>query len=354
MVAYSFTNKKDLRLMEKRVKPVRADDFVACQEVRPSKPVPNLADDLRDGLFCTPRSLPPKYFYDAAGSALFDRICNQPEYYLTRAEDALLAQYASEIIDIVRPARIVEFGSGASRKTRRLLDACGGQGCFPTYAPLDVCHTMLLETGRRLMQEYSWLRVQALVGDYSAGLAHFPAQGGTNLVLFLGSTIGNFEAAQALEFLNELRTFMDEGDWLLLGADRIKPPHLLHAAYNDRAGLTACFNLNMLRVINKRSGANFDLGAFHHYAHFNPLARRIEMYVLPSRPQRVCFPLLAELLHLAEGEPIRTEISRKFTHQGLEQLLSEAGFRVEVHYETQHPAFSLALAQPARGYRGGP
>ncbi|MGH8613869.1 MAG: L-histidine N(alpha)-methyltransferase [Gammaproteobacteria bacterium] len=340
--------------MEKRAKPVRADDFLACQEVRPSKPVPNLADDLRDGLFCTPRSLPPKYFYDAAGSALFDRICDRPEYYLTRAEDALLAQYASEIIDIVRPARIVEFGSGASRKTRRLLDACGGQGCFPTYAPLDVCHTMLLETGRRLIQEYSWLRVHALVGDYSAGLAHFPAKGGTNLVLFLGSTIGNFEAAQALEFLNELRTFMDEGDWLLLGADRIKPPHLLHAAYNDRAGLTACFNLNMLRVINKRSGANFDLEAFHHYAHFNPLARRIEMYVLPSRPQRVCFPLLGELLHLAEGEPIRTEISRKFTHQGLEQLLSETGFRVEVHYETQHPAFSLALAQPVPGHRGGP
>ena len=134
---------------------------------------------------------------------------------------------------------------------------------------------MLVETGRLLIQEHRWLRVQALVGDYSAGLARLPANGGTDLLLFLGSTIGNFEEPEALEFLSELHTFIDDGDWLLIGADRIKPPHLLHAAYNDAARLTACFNLNVLRVINKRSGANFDLETFHHYAYFNPLARRI-------------------------------------------------------------------------------
>ncbi|MGH8624056.1 MAG: L-histidine N(alpha)-methyltransferase [Gammaproteobacteria bacterium] len=339
--------------MDKRAKLWRADNSLTWEEVRPSAAKSSLADDLRKGLFSKPRSLPPKYFYDATGSTLFERICDRPEYYLTRTEDSLLARHAPEIIDIVRPHRIVEFGSGASRKTRRLLDACHKQGCFPTYAPFDVCQTMLVETGRLLIQEHRWLRVQALVGDYSAGLAQLPANGGTDLLLFLGSTIGNFEEPEALEFLSELHTFMDDGDWLLIGADRIKPPHLLHAAYNDAAGLTACFNLNMLRVINKRSGTNFDLETFHHYAYFNPLARRIEMYLLPSRPQRVCFPLLGETLHLAEGEPIRTEISRKFTHQGLEQLLSEAGFRVELHYETEHPAFSLALARPARGHKGG-
>lgn len=315
--------------------------------VAPSRASASLAEDARAGLFARPRSLPPKYFYDAAGSQLFDRICDTPEYYLTRAEAALLACYARDIIDRTRPAQILELGSGVSRKTRHLFDACSVLRCHPEYRPFDVCQEMLIEAGTALLQEYDWLRVNALVGDYLAGLDNLPAAGGPALVAFLGSTIGNFEEEEAVGFLREVRALLGPDDRMLLGADRVKAPAALHAAYNDAAGLTARFNLNVLEVLNRELGADFDRGAFRHYAHYNPRRARMEMYLVAGRAQRVRFSALDEVLDLAEGEAIRTEVSRKFTRGALEALLEAAGFAVERHYEADGEAFSLVLARPA-------
>jgi len=314
--------------------------------VAPSRESTTLVQDARAGLFARPRSLPPKYFYDAAGSQLFDRICDTPEYYLTRAEAGLLARHGRDIIDRTRPVHILELGSGVSRKTRHLLDACSVLGCQPQYRPFDVCEEMLIEAGTALQQEYDWLQVDALVGDYLAGLDNLPAAHGPALVAFLGSTIGNFEEPVAAGFLREVRTLLGSDAWLLLGADRVKAPEVLHAAYNDAEGLTARFNLNVLDVLNRELGADFDSGAFHHYAHYNPVSTQMEMYLVADRGQRVHFVGLGETLELVEGEAIRTEVSRKFTRTALEALLEDAGFRVERHYETQDAGFSLVLAKP--------
>lgn len=319
---------------------------VSWQAVMPSKPIPDLAEDVRTGLFQRPRSLPPKYFYDATGSQLFDQICDNREYYLTRAEDKLLDKYAASVIQVARPDRIVELGSGTSRKTRHLIEACDQNACYASYAPFDVCFEVLIEAGEGLANEYGWLEVHALVGDYRAGLDHVPERRGKDLVAFLGSTIGNFDSAEAIDFLKELYEFMGPGDWLLLGSDRVKAPDVLHAAYNDSEGLTANFNLNALRVINDELGANFDLAAFRHYACYNPTRDRIEMYLIGSKPQDVYIQALDRTLRLKEGEPILTEISCKYTRSGLEALLCEAGFMVERHYEAEQGMFSLVLARP--------
>lgn len=325
---------------------IPVEDGLNWQAVKPSKTVPDMMDDVRNGLFTTPRCLSAKYFYDALGSDLFDQICDMPEYYLTREENALLANHAADIIDVVRPDRIIELGSGASRKTRHLFDACDHHRCYPEYIPFDVCQEMLLQSGQLLIRDYDWLRVNALVGDYTAGLDHVPVKAKSNLVLFLGSTIGNFENGQAIQFLKELRDLMRDDGWLLMGVDRVKNPDVLHAAYNDAQGITAQFNRNILRVINKSSGANFDVDSFNHYACYNPSEDRIEMYLIPDGAQDVYFPDLCETLHLQEGEPIRTEVSCKYTLPGVESLLGQAGFSVERHYEAERSLFSLVLARP--------
>ncbi|HKK13525.1 MAG TPA: L-histidine N(alpha)-methyltransferase, partial [Gammaproteobacteria bacterium] len=264
--------------------------------VPPARPLPDLAQDAREGLLRRPRSLPPKYFYDDRGSRLFDAICDTPEYYPTRTENALLARHAGEILAAVDPDHIVEFGSGTSRKTLHLLEACAADGARSGYWPLDVCESMLRETGEILVDRYQWLQVDALVGDYLGGLDHLPLPDGRRLFVFLGGTIGNFEPWQAEAFLAELRARMNPGDALLLGADRVKDPAVLHAAYNDAAGITARFNLNVLRVLNRELAADFDESAFRHEARYNPALQRIEMYLVARRPQRVMLEALeAEL-----------------------------------------------------------
>lgn len=319
---------------------------IVCEAVAATRAMPSLWDDVARGLFDTPRHLPPKYFYDERGSQLFDQICNLPEYYPTRTENALLAQIAGDVIARSRPATILELGSGMSRKTHHLLEACARQDCYASYAPFDVCDDVLLLAGERLMHEFPWLTVQPLLGDYGAGLAHLPRRSERNLVAFLGGTIGNFSAAESHAFLTELRDFMGPEDRLLLGADRVKRPEMLHAAYNDFAGVTAEFNRNVLRVINRELGADFDVAGYAHYAFFNPVESQIEMHLVAMRAQRVCFAVNDAVLNLAEGDTIRTEISRKFTRAALEAMVCEAGFVVEQHYESRAPAFSLVLARP--------
>lgn len=320
---------------------------LSCRAVRPARILPGLAEDVGQGLLEPPRSLPPKYFYDERGSRLFDAICDTPEYYVTRTEDALLMECAGELIDGLRPAHIIEFGSGASRKTRHLFDRCASAGNAAVYWPFDVCEEMLLNSGRHLLHHYDWLRVNALVGDYLAGLRHLPRPGGACLYLFLGGTIGNFMPAEALAFLREVRAGMRPGDRLLLGADRVKAPEILHAAYNDLAGITAEFNLNLLRVLNRELEADFDPGAFAHEAVYNPDARRIEMYLVSRRDQSVGLARLGRVLELAAGERILTEISRKFTPDSLTDMLTAAGFAVERHFQPDNGFFSLMLAAPA-------
>ena len=324
--------------------PLDPAERFAVRRIRPSRPVPGLLEDVRAGLLSPPRSLPPKYFYDERGSSLFDRICDTPEYYPTRTEAALLAAHAREIIAATRPDHIVELGSGTSRKTRHLLDACDRVGVTCTYWPFDVCEPLLAQTGEDLLEGYPWLRVQALVGDYLGGLDHLPRPGGRRLFVFLGGTIGNFSPEEAMAFLGELRGMMRPGDALLLGADRVKSPQVLHAAYNDAEGVTAEFNRNVLTVLNRELEADFDPEAFAHYAPYNPERQQIEMYLIARSPQRARLGRLGLELELPAGEHILTEISRKFTLPSLLALLGEAGLRPLQHYAAEADYFSLVLA----------
>ncbi|MDA0824154.1 MAG: L-histidine N(alpha)-methyltransferase [Proteobacteria bacterium] len=320
---------------------------ITCQPIRPTKSVPSLIDDVAAGLFSAQKQLPPKYFYDDRGSELFDRICDEPEYYPTRTEDALLKQSADHIIATVEPSRIIEFGSGMSRKIRHLFDACSKLECYPTYVPFDVCDDVMIKSGEQLAETYSWLNVAPLSGDYTAGLGNVPISAGRNLLMFLGGTIGNFPETEAVAFLSELRDLMGIDDQLLIGADRVKQPDVLHAAYNDVAGVTAKFNLNLLDVLNRELGATFDRSNFEHYAFYDPRKNQIEMHLVCMHDQEVWFEKLQRSLEFKEGEAMRTEISRKFTRETLEQMLLSAGFEVVSHYEASAHPFSLVLARPA-------
>jgi L-histidine N-alpha-methyltransferase len=318
---------------------------LTSRKVPPVRPVAGIVEDAQRGLIRQPRSMPPKYFYDARGSRLFDAICATPEYYPTRTEDALLGAHASDIIAEIQPEHIVEFGSGTARKTRHLFDACDQRGRATAYWPFDVCEAMLLESGQQLVEEYQRLRVNALVGDYLGGLQGLPEFNGRCLFLFLGGTVGNFTEAQAGVFLREVRAVMKAGDCLVLGADRVKPPEVLHAAYNDSEGITAEFNLNLLRVLNRELDADFDLERFEHRAFFNRDASQIEMYLVSRLDQSVRLKALDKTLDFAAGEQILTEISRKFTASRLESMLSVAGFSVTRHLEPENGYFSLLLAR---------
>ncbi len=320
---------------------------VTCTPVPASRHIPSLAEDVRNGLLGEEMTLPPKYFYDERGSHLFDRICDEPEYYPTRTEDALLARSAAEIMTTTRPQRILELGSGTSRKTRRLLDACNDIGLRPVYAPFDVCDEILLHASEGLTSEYPWLRIDALAGDYTAGLDGVPAGASPQLVVFLGGTVGNFDERGADIILADIRALMQRGDWLLIGVDRVKEPEVLHAAYNDSAGITADFNQNLLAVLNRELTADFDVDSFAHYSIFNPRASQIEMYLVAMRDMRIRLQALDESLEVEEGDAILTEISRKYTRTGAEAMLEHAGFAVQRHFEADGGAYSLLLAQVA-------
>lgn len=319
---------------------------IACQTVARAREVPSLIDDVERGLLTPPRFLPPKYFYDEYGSKLFDKICETAEYYVTRTEDALLKECAASIVDQAAPDDILELGSGMSRKTRRLLDACESLGFCPTYSPYDISPETLHETALGLVEEYDWLEINILVGDYEAGLAHLPKSDGRRLFCFLGSTIGNFEHEKAVAFLKDIRGRMNPDDLLLLGADRVKDGQVLHAAYNDSQGITAAFNLNLLNVLNEEVNADFDLSQFEHRAEFNDDKSRIEMHLVALSDQTVTIGALDSSLRVQAGETILTEISRKFTDDSLSTMLNTAGFSTAAHFTPNNKYFSLVLARP--------
>ncbi len=299
--------------------------------------------DVRRGLSGFPKTLPPKYLYDEVGAQLFDEICDQPEYYPTRTEDALLVEIAGDLIDRYQPEQLVELGSGASRKTRTLLDALVGSANDPSYVPVDVAEEMLRGSANALALAYPALQVHGIVGDYEHHLRHLPPSQ-DRMVAFLGSTIGNFSDIQARQFLRAVRGQLAEGDAFLIGFDLVKATEVLNAAYNDAAGVTARFNLNVLNVINRELDADFDVAAFEHEAFFNERESQIEMHLRPTRRQEVRIEGADLSVNFAAGESVRTEISRKFTRSRAETLLRSGGFAPDRWYEPENGYFGLALA----------
>ncbi|MBA1146537.1 L-histidine N(alpha)-methyltransferase [Ectothiorhodospiraceae bacterium WFHF3C12] len=325
---------------------VATESTVEVLTVEPTRRQPTLAEDVAAGFRRQPKSLPPKYFYDERGSALFDRICDTPEYYQTRTEDGLLSDCAEAVLQRARPDHVIELGSGTSRKTRRLLDACQRLGVAPRYWPFDVCREVVEQAGAELMAAYPWLGVTGLVGDYHAGLDALPAPPGRRLYVFLGGTLGNFPASESIAFLRELRGCMGDDDALLLGVDRVKPAGVLEAAYDDAAGITAAFNLNLLSVLNRELQADFPLESFSHRAVYNGTDAQIEMYLEARRDLQVRIDALNEVHTFHAGERMLTEISRKFTPRSIEHELAAAGFGVETAFEPADGYFSLVLARP--------
>ena len=312
--------------------------------VPPSRHVPTLAEDVRALLLASPRSLPPKYLYDQTGSDLFDQICRTDDYYVTRTEDALLTEVAGDVAATVQAATVFEFGSGMSRKTPQIIDACSRDGSLGTYAAFDISPDALQMAGRALQGGHPEIAVQLFVGDYTAGLDALPVPAGPRLFLFLGGTIGNFSEAEGIRFLQDLVSKMEPGDFLLLGADRIKDRRVLHDAYNDAEGLTAAFNQNVLRVLNARLGADFEPEAFRHDACYSEEQAQIEMRLVATAPQTVTIRCLNEQIRFARGEAILTEVSRKFNHESLERLIENSGLRLHRHYTPANDYFSLVLA----------
>jgi L-histidine Nalpha-methyltransferase len=302
-----------------------------------------LALDVRRGLSRRQKQLPPKYFYDDYGSELFDAICDLPEYYLTRTEYALLTAVADQVIQLSAPEDLVEFGSGASRKTRLLLDRLRRPGRRTRYLPMDVSESMLRRGAQALLADYPEIEIHAVVGDYERHLEHLP-NGRRRLVAFLGSTIGNFTPFEANRFLRGVAQQMNPGDHFLLGVDLVKDRAVLDAAYNDAAGITAEFNRNILRVINRALDATFDPGAFEHVAFFNTEASQIEMHLRACETHAVHIHRLGLVVPLVAGETILTEISRKFTRLETEEMLRQAGFEPVRWFEPANRYFGLSLA----------
>ena len=302
-----------------------------------------LREDVLDGLTRPFKEIPPKHFYDARGSELFEQICDLPEYYPTRTERALLERYAAAIATRTEAAELVELGAGYATKTRLLIDAME----LDRFIPVDVSETTVRECARQLVDEYAGLSVHGLVGDFERHLGHLPEPVGTRVVAFLGGTIGNFPPGSRRRFLRTIaRTLGDDG-WLLLGTDLVKDPHVLEAAYDDSAGVTAEFNLNVLRVMNRELGADFDLDGFDHVAFWDAEREWIEMRLRSRRRQTVRFPDLDLTVHFDLREELRTEISAKFTQTRVRGDLAAAGLELVDWFTDEDELFALSLARPA-------
>lgn len=304
-----------------------------------------LRADARAGLTASPKTLPPKWLYDEHGSELFEKITQLDEYYPTRAERSILAAVAGEIADRTGAATLVELGAGAADKTRLLLDALRAGGTLRSFVPVDVSEAALIEAAHRVLASYPGLQVRAVVSDFEEHLG-LPAETGSRLVAFLGSTIGNLLPPQRAAFLASLRARLRTGDALLLGTDLVKDPGVLHAAYDDAAGVTAAFNKNVLAVLNSQLGANFDLAAFDHVALWDPAAEWIEMRLRSAERQVVSLPEIGLTVEFAEGEQMRTEVSAKFRPDGVAAELAAAGFTMTRWWTDPEGRFGLSLSVP--------
>jgi L-histidine Nalpha-methyltransferase len=281
-------------------------------------------------------------FYDQRGSELFEEITRLPEYYLTRAEQALLRLHASEWIAALRPRALVELGAGSAAKTRIILDAMRAEGSGDTYVPVDINREFLQRTAATLRQEYRGLRVVPVSADFTRALVLPSSLPRPALLTFLGSTIGNFTAPDAVELLRRIRGAMHAGDQFLLGTDLRKDVAVLEAAYNDSRGVTAEFNLNLLRVLNLEFGADFDVEEFCHHAVYDQREHRIEMHLFSMHQQTVHIPGVGDI-ELREGETIRTEISCKYDRSSVVQMCAAAGLEMVEWREAPDGQFALSL-----------
>jgi L-histidine Nalpha-methyltransferase len=306
-----------------------------------------LADDALDGLTRPFQELPPKHFYDGRGSELFDRICELPEYYPTRTERAILAARATEIAVDLRPVELVELGSGSATKTRVLLDAMSDAGLLERYVPLDVSETVLRQSADLLVEHYEGLRVHGVVGDFERHLDQVPPGAGRRLVVLLGGTIGNFPPGARRSLLRKMAALLQPGDRLLLGTDLVKDPAVIEAAYNDAEGVTAAFNGNVLHVLNRELGADFEPDAFEHVAFFDRRHEWMELRLRARRAMTVDLPKINLEIEFEAGEELRTEISAKFTRRRLEEDLEAAGLALASWFTDPDELFAVSLSEPA-------
>lgn len=301
----------------------------------------HLAEETRCGLASTPPWTPPVWFYDETGSLLFDEITRLPEYYPTRAERSILERRAGEIAAASKADTLVELGSGTSDKTRLLLDRLAPH----RFTPFDVSESVLRSAAAALSTEYPGLDIHGVVGDFHRHLGAIPRDG-RRLIAFLGGTIGNLDARQRARFLFDIDAMLDPDERFLLGADLVKDPARLVAAYDDASGVTAAFNRNALAVMNRELGADFDVESYDHVAHWNDEAAWIEMRLVARTRQCVRVAALDVVLTLEAGEWLRTEISAKFTPDGLRKELWDAGLVIEEQWTDDHGDFLVILARP--------
>ncbi|WP_026449047.1 L-histidine N(alpha)-methyltransferase [Actinopolyspora mortivallis] len=303
-----------------------------------------LVADARAGLTASPKWLPPKWFYDARGSDLFERITELPEYYQTRAEYRILERYAPDIAERTGVDSLVELGSGSSSKTVLLLDALRKNGTLECFVPSDVSHAALRGALSRLSVDYPEVDLHAVVGDFETTLEVLP-RADTRMIALLGGTIGNMEPWQRDRFLRQVRGALDGGEWLLLGTDLVKDPERLRRAYDDGAGVTAEFNRNVLHVLNHGLRADFPVEEFVHCARYDGRRERVEISLRSPRAMRVWLDEAALAVELSAGEEIETEISAKFRYSGVRTELHEAGFELVDWYTDRDRDFAVALAR---------
>jgi L-histidine Nalpha-methyltransferase len=329
-----------------------------------NKEVEEFANDVATCLTSENKRLNPKYLYDHMGSKLFEQICLQPEYYLTRTEASLLKRHAPVITNLVGSnIRIIELGSGSSSKTAILLRYLSSQKKRIYYFPIDISASILMESTRTLKSQFPNATITAIRSDYNTGIDRATArcmvidgeEDGKNnngspyakLILFLGSSIGNFEPMAARSFLRSIRQRLHTNDFLLVGSDLQKDEFVLNAAYNDKAGITAKFNLNLLARINRELGGNFELGKFKHFAFYNREQHRIEMHIVSNTDQQVYIEALCKNFSFRKGDSIHTENSYKYSLSQISALAEDSGFRIEKEFTDEKRWFNVALLSPS-------
>jgi L-histidine N-alpha-methyltransferase len=309
----------------------------------------NFAKDVLEGLSKRPKRLLPLYFYDERGSKLFEEICRLPEYYITRIEHGILKANASEIVSCSGGSMaLVELGSGSSFKTRILIEALLTRQGVLRYFPIDISESIIMESARQLLKDYPQLEISAHVAEFSAGVHRMALETfDQKMVLFLGSNLGNFDPQDARDFLLKLRRELSQQDYLLLGTDMQKDTDVLEPAYDDCQGVTAEFNLNLLRRINRELAGEFELADFSHLAFYNGEKNRIEMHIRSNKAQDVFIGELQRSFSFIPGETIHTENSYKYSVDQVAEISAEAGFKVVNRWEDERGYFSLNLLSPA-------
>ncbi|MCH7574637.1 MAG: L-histidine N(alpha)-methyltransferase [Candidatus Marinimicrobia bacterium] len=307
-----------------------------------------VSDIVRAGLSKSPKTLPPILFYDEEGSRLFEKICEVPEYYLTRTEQSIFDEYGKEMVDQWDSAiDLVELGSGNSAKTRTLLSLLLDRGHEVIYRPIDISQNMLQSTAEKLTAEFPTLHVEAIVGDYHHGLQEVGKRWSHQKVfLFMGSNLGNFQRSEAEEFLADIRSAMAPDDLLLLGIDLVKPVERLLAAYDDAAGVTRAFNLNLLTRLNRELNANFNPDQFEHVARWDAEASAIQTFLVSRERQTVVLGNLNMEVTFEAGEALHTESSHKYTLEGLSRMVDHAGLDLVQTWTDSRQWFALNLLRP--------